>query len=77
MMASAMSGYPEVKCPTCQKRGPWLDEPYGPFCCKRCKTVDFGKWFKEEMSIKEPLRGDHFEGYAELPPGNYLDQPEP
>ncbi len=71
-----MSEYPPVKCPTCKKQGPWLDQPAGPFCSKRCKLVDLGKWYNEEMAIEEPLRGDHFEGYADLPPGSYLDQPE-
>jgi uncharacterized protein len=72
----AVSRYPEVKCPTCKKRGPWLDQAVGPFCSERCKLVDLGKWFSEEMVIEEPLRGDHFEGYGDLPPGDYLDRPE-
>jgi len=38
--------------------------------------IDLGKWFNGEMAIKEPLRADHFEGYADLPPGAYLDRPE-
>jgi hypothetical protein len=38
--------------------------------------VDLGKWFEEENRISEPLRPEHFQGYEELPPGEYLDQPE-
>ena len=75
-VAYFMSAYPAVKCPTCKKTGPWLEQSYGPFCGKRCKLVDLGKWFNDEMVIKEPLRADHFEGYADLPPGSYLDTPE-
>ena len=71
-----MKKYPEVKCPTCKKRGPWLEESSGPFCSRRCKLVDLGKWYNEEMVIEEPLRADHFEGYVDLPSGSYLDQPE-
>jgi endogenous inhibitor of DNA gyrase (YacG/DUF329 family) len=71
-----MSRYPDVKCPTCKKTGPWLEKPMGPFCGERCKLVDLGKWFNGEMVIEEPLRADHFEGYGDLPPGSYLDQPE-
>lgn len=50
-----MSQYPAVKCPTCRKQGQWLEESYGPFCSARCKMIDLGKWFDEEMAIKEPL----------------------
>ncbi len=53
-----------------------MDSEFGPFCSKRCRLVDLGKWFNGEMAISEPLRGDHFEGYADLPPGSYLDIPE-
>lgn len=66
----------EVKCPTCKKRGAWFDAPYGPFCSKRCKLVDLGKWFEEENKISEPLRPDHFAKYEDLPPGEHLDRPE-
>ena len=30
----------------------------------------------EEHVIAEPLRPDHFDGYDDLPPGEYLDSPE-
>lgn len=51
---------PEVRCPTCRKKGAWLSGPYGPFCSRRCKLVDLGKWLKEEHAISEPLRPEHF-----------------
>jgi hypothetical protein len=38
--------------------------------------VDLGKWFGEEHSISEPLRSEHLERYAELPPGKHLDEPD-
>jgi endogenous inhibitor of DNA gyrase (YacG/DUF329 family) len=65
-----------VKCPTCKKAGDWFAGCYGPFCSKRCKLVDLGKWFGEENAISEPLRPDHLEEFALLPPGEYLDKPE-
>lgn len=41
-----------VKCPNCAKQVPWnQDNPYRPFCCERCKLIDFGAWAKEEHSI--------------------------
>jgi len=65
-----------VSCPTCKKEGDWFEGKFGPFCSKRCKLVDLGKWFGEENRISEPLRPDHFTGYEKLPPGDYLDKPE-
>ena len=67
----------KVKCPTCRKEGEWFQLESGPFCSPRCKLVDLGKWLGEENRISEPLRGEHLEPFAELPPGVHLDQPEP
>ena len=64
-----------VKCPTCKKAGEWFEGPFGPFCSKRCKLVDLGKWLGEEHAISEPLRPEHFKEYEELPPGRDLDEP--
>lgn len=71
-----MSGSPQVKCPTCRRVGAWFDDKYGPFCSHRCKLVDLGKWFSEAHAVSEPLRPEHLEKYADLPPGKHLDQPE-
>jgi len=57
-----------VKCPTCKKAGDWFTGAYGPFCSRRCKLIDLGKWFGEEHAISEPLKPDHLEQFAELPP---------
>jgi endogenous inhibitor of DNA gyrase (YacG/DUF329 family) len=65
-----------VKCPTCKKSGDWLAGKFGPFCSKRCKLVDLGKWFSGEQAISEPLRPEHFEKFADLPAGADLDKPE-
>jgi endogenous inhibitor of DNA gyrase (YacG/DUF329 family) len=64
-----------VKCPTCKKVGPWLSQPSGPFCSRRCQLVDLGKWFNEEPRISEPLRPGHFQEYENLPSGEELDRP--
>lgn len=66
---------PEVRCPVCKRRGDWFAGRVGPFCSERCKLIDLGKWFSEEHSISEPLRPEHLEKYAELPPGKHLDDP--
>lgn len=65
-----------AKCPTCNKRGLWFASALGPFCSRRCKMVDLGKWLGEEHTISEPLRPEHFEPYGELPPGQHLDIPD-
>jgi endogenous inhibitor of DNA gyrase (YacG/DUF329 family) len=67
---------PMVKCPTCKKRGDWFSTPFGPFCSKRCRLVDLGKWFTEENKISEPLKPDHFLKYEELASDESLDKPE-
>jgi endogenous inhibitor of DNA gyrase (YacG/DUF329 family) len=71
-----MSASLQVKCPTCRKTGAWFDGQYGPFCSQRCKLVDLGKWFAEEHAVSSPLRPEHLENYANLPPGEHLDRPE-
>lgn len=65
-----------IKCPTCKQSGDWFATEFGPFCSKRCRLIDLGKWLGEEQVITSPLRPEHFEGYDELPPGEHLDKPE-
>jgi len=38
--------------------------------------VDLGKWFAEEHAVSTPLRPEHLEEYADLPPGEHLDKPD-
>lgn len=66
-----------VKCPTCKRVGDWFAGEFGPFCSKRCRLVDLGKWFSEENKISDLLRPEHLEEFADLPPGSHLDLPEP
>jgi endogenous inhibitor of DNA gyrase (YacG/DUF329 family) len=66
----------QVKCPTCRKTGAWFAGKHGPFCSHRCKLVDLGKWLAEEHTVSSPLRPEHLEEYADLPPGTDLDRPE-
>lgn len=71
-----MKEIPKVRCPTCKTVGAWFENKYGPFCSRRCKLLDLGKWFQEDNRISEPLRAEHLEKYAELSDGNALDKPE-
>ena len=67
---------PEVSCPTCHKRGDWFATEFGPFCSKRCRLIDLGKWFGGEHAISEPLRPEHFEKFGDLSSGQDLDRPD-
>lgn len=55
--------------------GEWFAGDFGPFCSKRCKLLDLGKWFSEEHKVSEPLRPGHFAQFEDLPPGEHLDKP--
>ena len=54
-----------VKCPTCKRMGDWFAGAYGPFCSKRCKLVDLGKWFSEEHVVSKPLAAEDLEKLSE------------
>jgi endogenous inhibitor of DNA gyrase (YacG/DUF329 family) len=44
----------KTSCPICHKvmEGQTLaDWPYFPFCSKRCKLIDLGRWLGEEYGI--------------------------
>lgn len=62
----------KANCPTCKKSGDWFATPWGPFCSRRCKLIDLGKWLGGEHAISEPLRPEHLEKHGGLP----LDRPE-
>lgn len=41
-----------VRCPHCRTAVAWTQEnPYRPFCSKRCKLIDLGEWFDETHRI--------------------------
>lgn len=49
----------KIKCPMCEKEVQFDDKkklpPYFPFCSKRCKLIDLGKWLNEEYTISDPI----------------------
>ena len=63
-----------IRCPICNRENDFFADPVGPFCSKRCKLVDLGKWLGEEYRVSEPLRPEHFSGDENLS-GEDLDQP--
>ena len=49
-----------VSCPICgaKMQGQSLAEwPSFPFCSKRCKTIDLGRWLDESYAIPRPAGG--------------------
>lgn len=38
-------------CPQCQTLTAWQDNPYKPFCSRRCKLIDLGTWADEGYVI--------------------------
>lgn len=42
----------QVACPHCQAKVLWSEQnPYRPFCSKRCRLIDFGAWADESHRI--------------------------
>ena len=62
----------KVKCSYCGKemkpenKNP-KNNPYAPFCSKRCKFADLDKWFNGEHSISQPLEELTHEQLDDLP----------
>ncbi len=56
---------PTFECPTCRRVfgvDEIADAPFRPFCSKRCKLVDLGRWLDGTYCVSEPLRMDSREG---------------
>ncbi|UCC29950.1 MAG: DNA gyrase inhibitor YacG [Phycisphaerales bacterium] len=52
------------ECPTCNKQitvGRDEDAPYRPFCSRRCKMVDLGRWLNGTYRISEPIKPQDLE----------------
>jgi len=51
---------PPARCPICDSKMPgnWTEYPQYPFCTKRCKLVDLGRWLKEDYRVAKPIEQD-------------------
>jgi endogenous inhibitor of DNA gyrase (YacG/DUF329 family) len=52
----------KVRCPICDAAMPGSrqDYPDYPFCSKRCRIIDLGRWLGEEYRVPGATRGaDH------------------
>lgn len=48
-----------VACPTCKQLTEFSpDNPYRPFCSKRCKLIDLGSWATEQYAIPADAKSD-------------------
>ncbi len=54
-MSASINSRPSVrtviKCPHCQQPARWQDNPYRPFCSRRCRLLDLGCWVEEEYRV--------------------------
>ena len=43
----------KVQCPICDAAmpAPWMEYPEYPFCSKRCRTIDLGRWLGESYKV--------------------------
>ena len=49
---------PTFECPTCKQAFEVQrneDAPHRPFCSRRCKLVDLGRWLDGTYAISEPV----------------------
>jgi len=57
-----------IACPTCKQLAEFSPEnPYRPFCSKRCKLIDLGLWASEQYSIPADAKSDQL-------PDDYIQQ---
>ena len=50
-----------VECPICQEKAAWNDNPFRPFCSKRCKTQDLANWADGSYAIPTDPSESSFE----------------
>lgn len=49
-----------IVCPICKKITTWEENPNRPFCSRRCKLIDLGRWAGGEYRIpsSEPVQAE-------------------
>jgi endogenous inhibitor of DNA gyrase (YacG/DUF329 family) len=61
-----------VRCPICQREVEGQDSaqwPHFPFCSKRCRLIDLGRWLKEDYRLAADVsENPPEEGDTDLPP---------
>jgi hypothetical protein len=57
-----------TNCPNCGQQVQYVpggQDGYFPFCSRRCKLIDLGKWLEEEHRIEDSLQDRIPEGARE------------
>ena len=59
----------QVRCPVCQA---WFEPEQSdsmPFCSKRCRTIDLGRWLGEAYAVPVPKSAESPDSSAPAPDG--------
>lgn len=44
----------KAQCPSCKKKVEWdKSNEFRPFCCERCKLIDFGAWADGSYAVAQ------------------------
>jgi uncharacterized protein len=51
----------KTTCPICETLmpAPWVEYPDYPFCSRRCRTIDLGRWISEDYKVADRDRDDN------------------
>lgn len=51
---------PNPPCPICNTPmpGAWMEWPLYPFCSRRCKLIDLGRWLDEGYAVEKKIDED-------------------
>lgn len=61
-----------IPCPNCGKpASTGKDNPWRPFCSRRCKLIDLGEWLAEEHRIPDKSTGKPWEEDDDEPPESH------
>jgi endogenous inhibitor of DNA gyrase (YacG/DUF329 family) len=52
---------PQIRCPTCGNPFDSEHTDSMPFCSRRCRNIDLGRWLDEEIRLPLPPRIDEDE----------------
>ncbi|MCE5312886.1 MAG: DNA gyrase inhibitor YacG [Nitrospiraceae bacterium] len=56
----------QIRCPSCNTKTTWQENPFRPFCSERCKLVDLGKWAAEEYRIESSTQDEDQESNSQV-----------
>lgn len=57
-----------LRCPTCKHEAlERAKNPFFPFCSRRCKEIDLGKWLGEEFRLSDSSADADEDGTPALP----------